>query len=271
MLRPVSSSAFLAQVPPRTPLSSLWRPTVEPSCSGVKDARGRRRLCLVTLATGAQRWFDPLDGPGFDVTAAMSSDGRTIATITTDESPGRRNTVDSSIVAVDLIDMATATRRRLWSTPGTTGDSVVSWSPDGRLIAASYLTLDEQYQTVVLNPDDRSVRRYDGGSLPFAPNGVWLGDREFVYFTLHGGPFTAHLDHGDRLLPLPQPLRLEEHGLPMAFVGDRMVWVAPLFQHSESADVVTTNLDGSDPRTIVTARPPRTITFVDIARFVDTP
>jgi hypothetical protein len=122
--------------------------------------------------------------------------------------------------------------------------------------------MDEQYATVVIDVETESTRRYGGAQIAFASNGAWLGDREFVCFTLHDGAFAAHLDHGKR--PLPLSLRLEDHGLPMAFAGDRIIWVAPV-RSSESADVVTTNLDGSSPQSLITARPARTITPVDIA------
>jgi hypothetical protein len=63
-----------------------------------------------------------------DVTAAMSPNGHTIATITTGDDPDHPDAFNSSAVAVDLIDVTTGRRRRLWSAPGEAGDSAVSWS-----------------------------------------------------------------------------------------------------------------------------------------------
>jgi hypothetical protein len=222
------------------------------------ERTGARSLCVITLATGERRWFET-SGDDFDVTAATSPDGRNIATITAVIGPGHSDSEDNR-VAVDLIQLLPEERRRLWSTPGQSGDSSIHWSPDSRLVAASYITPDEEYTTVVIDIDARTTRRYPGAQLPFASNGTWLGDREFVYFTFDG-VVTAHLDYGKHPLP---PLG-GPGGVPMAFTPGRIIRAAPAAPDSSSADVITTTIDGSDPQTIIAVRPAHHITLIDIA------
>jgi hypothetical protein len=49
-------------------------------------------------------------------------------------------------------------------------------------------------------------------------------------------------------------------------VNEQIIWLAPLPQDAESADLLTTDLDKANPRTLVTVRPPRMIVTFDIAR-----
>lgn len=215
-----------------------------------------RSLCVVTLATGERRWFEP-DGDDIDVVAAMAPGNRTIATIASvDDSSGSDFAPTS--VAVDLIDVATRERRRMSQEPGETGESTIHWSPDGRLVAGSFLTPDGDSAALIIDTETGSIRRYPGASLPLSSNKVWLGRREFVHAT-DGRLFSAHLDDGEQALPF------DGDGSPMAFEPDRVFSVAPLSAGAESTEIVSTDLHGSDRRIFVTVRPARGITLIDFA------
>jgi hypothetical protein len=225
-----------------------------------REDPGYSGLCQITLATGQRRWFEA-DSGAIDRRAAMSPDGRTIATVTTDIDPIHPDDPDAGIATVDLIDVATGQRHRHWSTPGGwSQESNVSWSPNGQLVAASYLTMDDQFATIVIDIQTGPLRHYDRTFILSSSNGVWLNDRELTYINDDFDLVADHLDNGARILTTKAGARA------VAVVNEQIIWLAPLPQDAESADLLTTDLDKANPRTLVTVRPPRMIVTFDIAR-----
>src|SRR5207248_3840963 len=97
------------------------------------------RLLLHTMATGASELIAHVHGH-HDTCAAFAPDGRTIAALARHE--------DQAVLCT--VDLTTGSRRPLWSRAGAaSADPVVTWSPDGRFIAATYLTAEDDFATIV--------------------------------------------------------------------------------------------------------------------------
>jgi hypothetical protein len=124
---------------------------------------------LCTLATGQTRWFP---ASGTDHAAAVSPAGDAVATLTT---------TTSGLAAVDLTMLSGPERRRLWSVAGGwTGETTISWSPDGSLIAATYNSEDDEWAAVILDADGAVVAHLPGTVTLPGPNGAWLDDRRLL-------------------------------------------------------------------------------------------
>jgi WD40 repeat protein len=133
-----------------------------------------RGVCITTLLDGRQRWFDAPD-QRIDQDVALSPDGGTAAVLTGDE--------EEAIIG--LLDPATGRRRDLWRAAGAASwESGLRWSPDGRLIAATYMIWDDErdddaLSTVVIDAADGGVRA--GPLVRTHVLGGWLGDRLLSY------------------------------------------------------------------------------------------
>jgi dipeptidyl aminopeptidase/acylaminoacyl peptidase len=211
------------------------------------------RLHLVTLATGAAVRFDPPAGT-HDRVGAISPDGDELAVLST--------VGDEAVLA--RLAVSTGVRRRLWSAPGGWSDeSAVSWSPDGRLVAATYLDEEtddgEEYAvTVVVDAAGaRLARLHDANLLP-ASNGAW---------TRHGHLAVVDEETGNLHLVTPDgsegpAIRATDPGHVRAVLGDRIVvdGAAP------GRTVLTlAELDGSGGRPLLALRPRAAVTFLDLA------
>jgi len=121
---------------------------------------------MCTLATGQTQWFP---ASGWDHAAAVAPAGDAVATLTT---------TTSGVAAVDLTVLPGPERRRLWSIAGGwSGETTISWSPDGSLIAATYNSEDDEWATVILDADGAVVTHLPETITLPGPNGAWLDDR----------------------------------------------------------------------------------------------
>ena len=89
---------------------------------------------------------------------------------------------------------------------------------------------------------------------------MWLNDREFAYINDDSDLVADHLDNGTRILTT------KAGGAAVAVVGDQIIWLAPPPRDAESADLITTDLDNTNPRTFVSARPARMFVPFEIIR-----
>jgi hypothetical protein len=203
-------------------------------------------LVSQTLATGDRRQF-PTPVGCFDQLAAVSPDERTIASLTNDDRGG-----DGA--AIDLVAVATADRRRLWSAEGNTADpeAAIAWSPDGRLIAASYRDMQtDETATVVIEVHTGSVvAHHEHRILRGCPNATWVDDSHLVLMDIVGGesPYPLYLvdvHTGDtrRLAPLPR------HTARVAFFDGQAIVRSP------DGRLHLADLDGNDSRPLVTLSP----------------
>ncbi|SEG92890.1 hypothetical protein SAMN04489712_1362 [Thermomonospora echinospora] len=207
---------------------------------------------LLTLATG---WRQPLPGePGL---AAPSPDGRDLAVL----SPGTDEVGDDT-VSVSVSRIGTPGARRLWRAPGGwSEESAINWSPDGRLLAATYLDPDEEIAAVILDAADGTVLGHHpqmgtvGG-----PGGAWLSERGLLLYDEYAGD--------DEAWTLQDPYNGGSRGpdrLPgalMAVVGDRII----RYVHDAGfLRFVTTDMDGGGLRPFITVPPGSTFWRLDVA------
>jgi len=131
-------------------------------------------LCLSNLSTGRQRWLSA-QTDGQDWLAAISPDGASVASIATVD------TAEVESATINLIDVATGRRRRLGHAAGShSAESAICWSSDGRLIAATYLTDDDEIATLVTDTDGNLVATYDDMGILGGSNGTWASNRELI-------------------------------------------------------------------------------------------
>jgi dipeptidyl aminopeptidase/acylaminoacyl peptidase len=114
----------------------------------------------------------------YDHKAAVSPDGRTVATNSTGPDPGDFD----GVAAVDLVDVGGGQRRRLWQEPGgMVNESAVSFSPDGSMLAVTYNDADDEWATVVVDRTGSVVQRYPDAYLPLSANSAWTPTGHLLY------------------------------------------------------------------------------------------
>jgi hypothetical protein len=154
---------------------------------GYSEGNGpSRRIGLLLLATGSVRWFDSDPQTyGAGVLSAAAPDGRTIATVDVvfDPSDPTGQTEDRSRVAVGLIDVASGTYRRIWLSDGVAGwsaESWVAWSPDGQLLAVTYLSAaggNDVDTSMVIDRTGRVLRTFEPDtSVVPQTNAAWVAN-----------------------------------------------------------------------------------------------
>jgi dipeptidyl aminopeptidase/acylaminoacyl peptidase len=220
-------------------------------------------LYLHTLASGDQAVFDAVvDGP--IEFAAISPNGRNVATLSTPYDPGS----DAPIAAVGLFDVATGQHRRLWATPGyPPAESVVSWSPDSARLAVTYGNPRRGNCTVVLDAVGRIVGRYHATQALPSGNGDWLDNEHLI------GAW-ADERNGQQLTILnvtdgTRQLLSSYDALPIGRLDDRLV-----VHNTQSGDeypsrfgdaqLLTTDMRGSDPRPFIAVRASRHVAPIEM-------
>ncbi|MER6004424.1 hypothetical protein ACWDRB_40640 [Nonomuraea sp. NPDC003707] len=239
----------------------LSRNTVSLSSDGTRlvflsrqdDGAGPTRVVLHELATGARQEFV---SDGF-VRAALSPDGSRIAVLADlSNGPGIPG-VGDEIAGIVLIETATDARQPLWSAEGYWQEDAISWSPDGRLLAATYLTLDDVITTVVLDLSGKVIGVHeDRVALPGA-HSVWTSDRELIVY--------PEPDDESPLIAIDVPTGSERRFTRRNFSGYLAITGGRVVRPGSSPErVVTTDLNDTDERPFLTFRPAVSIEAIDI-------
>jgi hypothetical protein len=218
------------------------------------DGAGPMRVVLHTLATGARQEFTSDDF----MRAALSPDGTRLAVLADlSNGPGIPGVGDES-AGIALVETATGTRRPLWSAEGYWEEASISWSPDGLLLAATYLTLDDVLTTVVLDLSGKEVGSYEERVALPGPHSVWASDRELIVYPEPDdeGPLIA-ID-----VPTGGERRFTRRNFNayLAISGGRVVRPG-----SSPERFVTTDLNDGDERPFLTISPAVAIDALDIA------
>jgi hypothetical protein len=172
----------------------------------------------------------------------------------------------NSRAAIDLIDVATGRRRRLWSTPGGwSAESAISWAPNGQLIAVTYLIWheergDDYCESAVIDPAGEVRWQCLDALIPRLSNGAWLTGHELLAVVEYEfEPFVVNTSNGGRR-NLGGP-----RGLPWAAGGGRLIWSSSADQGS-AAWLYLTDLDGANARPLITTPTRWNIHEIDLAR-----
>ncbi|WP_214417153.1 PD40 domain-containing protein [Sphaerisporangium fuscum] len=240
----------------------LSRETVSLSSDGTRlvflarqdDGAGPMRVVLHALATGARQEFASDDF----MRAALSPDGTRIAVLADlSNGPGIPG-VGDEIAGITLIETATGARQPLWSAEGYWEEASISWSPDGRLLAATYLTLDDVLTTVVLDLSGKAIGVHEERVALPGPHSVWRSDRELIVY--------PEPDDESPLIAIDVPTGSERRftrgnfSAYLAIAGGRVVRPG-----SSPERFVTTDLDDADERPFLTFHPAVSIDALDIA------
>lgn len=223
------------------------------------------RLFVLTLATGQTRWFnrDDIDG---HVMGTFSPDGSCLAALAMveiDMAPG----VDEHRIAIEIINLDTGAVRTIWQDEGYWDECSLSWSPGGRLLAASYMTLDEVAITIVLDTATARVLTTHEDRIPAEnPHEVWITEYELVAVArVDDGVAIIHVDAGAGT----SHERLYRQGIPEGFLSAsdrRFVSAAVYPEGSDITELYTARLDGSDRQLLLRISSKVGIRAVDIPR-----
>ncbi|TYB64911.1 hypothetical protein FXF51_20960 [Nonomuraea sp. PA05] len=218
------------------------------------DGAGPRRVVLHTLATGARQEFTSDDY----LRAALSPDGGRLAVLADlSNGPGIPG-VGDEIAGIELIDVRTGSRERLWHAEGYWEEAAVGWSPDGLLLAATYLTLDDVLTTVVLDLTGKEIAAYPGRVALPGPHSVWVSGHELIVY--------PEPDDESPLIVIDvrtgQERRFARRNFEgyLAVSGGRVVRPG-----SAPGRLVTTDFGDGDERPFLTISPAVTIDALDIA------
>ncbi|MEV0388509.1 hypothetical protein [Nonomuraea sp. NPDC050643] len=218
------------------------------------DGAAPMRVVLHTLATGARQEFASDDF----LRAALSPDGALLAVLADLSSGPGIPGLGDEIAGIELIETATGTRRRLWAAEGYWEEASLSWSPDGRLLAATYLTLDDVLTTVVLDLSGKEIGSYaERVALP-GPHSVWASGHELIVY--------PEPDDESPLIAIDVPTGGERRFARrnfeayLAISGGRVVRPG-----SSPGRFVTTDLNDGDERPFLTVSPAIAIDALDLA------
>ncbi|SEF95303.1 hypothetical protein SAMN05444920_1011101 [Nonomuraea solani] len=217
------------------------------------DGAGPSRVVLHTLATGARQEFVSDDY----MRAALSPDGTRLAVLADLSNGSGIPGADDASAGVALVDTATGARRPLWSAEGYWEEASISWSPDGLLLAATYLTADDVLTTVVLDLSGKEIGSYEERVALPGPHSVWASERELIVY--------PEPDDDSPLIAIDVPTGGQRRFTRRSFEGYLAISggrvVRPGSAHGR---FVTTDLNDGDERPFLTVTPAIAINALDI-------
>src|SRR5699024_6042490 len=221
-------------------------------------------LFVQTLASGEICWLNK-GGAGGRVMGSFTPDGSGAATVMLADG---EVTHGESLVSIDVFDWATGTSRTVWRSRGYLDTCRLAWSPDSRLLVASYLKPGDVLDTTIVVEvcSGRVVASFVDRCPMVNTHGAWIDANQFVAFpqadrgivcVVRIDAETGRVD--EQLLP----------GLASSFVGfgaGRYVRRPRSTRQGGVAALYTTTLDGRDTQRLLTISPPTDIHVVDIPR-----
>jgi len=223
-------------------------------------------LCLHTLATGHQTWYPNLPGEQTHA-SALAPDGSQIVTLSTtrddvddtDDEDDEYEDEDFSASVVNLIDLTTGQTQRLWwNAGGWSQESAISWSPDGKFVAATFLDMAEEFVSVVIDvAAGIEIARFDRALIPRGTNGAWQSARELIYTDDDYRIRVANIETG------ADTIRAQVLTPPIAVIGERYVQQSSTLPPG-TGGLVSTRFDG-EPNPFITIYSEAIVIIFDIA------
>ena len=206
---------------------------------------GPMRVLLFTLETRALQAFASDEF----LQAALSPDGKRLAVLS-DHS-------DVGTAGITLIDISTGDRRLLWSAGGFWEEAAVGWSPDGELLAVTYLSADGILTTAVLDVAGRTIGVYpERAALP-GPHSVWMNERELLVY--------PDPDDESPLIVIDVPTHGEHRFTRRNFNGYIAAHAGRVVRRGHAPGLyITSNLNDEDEREFLAFSPPAAIAALDI-------
>ncbi len=209
----------------------------------------RTRPVVHHLATGIAELLPHLERV-HDRHAAFGADAGTVVTLA-DEG-------DDAVLST--VDTAGGVRRRLWSGPGTASvDPVVSCSPGGDFIAATYVTPEDSFATVVLRRDGTPAVKLEGTEISGGSNRAWLDPHHLLVVEEYSDEDPWPIIVLDPATGRQRTLAPTRAGPILGTVGGR------LLHRVDGEGVFTSDLDGSDLRPLLVVGPRYEVAFFDTA------
>jgi hypothetical protein len=186
-----------------------------------------------------------------DRCAVFAPDATMLATLAHD---------DELTVTLDVVSVSTRARHRLWSGDG--GPSDLTWSPDGRHLAFTYVSAnDDASVTVIVTAEGVPVSQWHGMEIVNTSSNSWIDAHQLLLAYDY-----ADVEAGDPILAIVnaatgdlQPIVTTQHGGCLGAIAGRLI------HRVYREGLITTNLDGTDPQPFLAVTPYAEISFLDIA------
>jgi dipeptidyl aminopeptidase/acylaminoacyl peptidase len=233
----------------------------------VAGSRQMSGLCWCELATGQMRQVGRRTRRGeWDFTAVVAPDSRHIATLSALPDPDDPDGTWPIQVSVNVVDVATGRRRSLWQRPGGL-IGYIGWSPDQRMIAATYLRDDyddefntEIITTIVVDTDGTVIGHYPNLQVS-SSQGAWLDNHQLLAVPQTPDEYGTY----DRILlhvytGTHRPVGPRMNAI--ARVADRLIYM-PGDDGRTPTHLASMNIDGTDPQPYMTIHPRCAIDMFD--------
>jgi hypothetical protein len=161
---------------------------------------------------------------------------------------------------LSTVDTSTGVRRRLWSRPGVASvDPAVTCAPDGGFVAATYLTPEDSFATVVVRRDGTVVAELDGFEIAGGSNRAWLHPHHLLVGEEYSGEDPWPIIVLDPATGARRALTPTRAGGILGTLHGR------LLQRVNREGIFTSTLDGSDLQPLLLVGPPYDVAFFDTA------
>ena len=215
------------------------------------------QLIIHELDTGIQKFY-ATSGGGY-LLGSISPDGNHIAALNDTSS-------EDAQAALDVIKVSTGERESVWTGDGWwETERAVNWSPDGSLVAATYLNANDELATLIIDPVAKIVQgMHVGYGLIQSSHGSWLANRELMVYSENEAELTSiNIEKGSRRnFAWPSDRR----DIFKMVYNRRLVWKAYSDPYeSDRTLLYSTNLEGRDRQDFIIIRPVCGTISLDVA------